>query len=56
VKVVLGLNNIGRILDIRLRNVQAAEQTAHPNSGPRRRPGIASNRSTQLGEQPKNGG
>src|SRR5262249_42007829 len=31
---------------------QAAEQTAHPNCGPRRRPGISSNRCTQIGEQP----
>ena len=32
--------------------VQAAEQTAHPNCGPRRRPGITSNRCTQIDEEP----
>jgi hypothetical protein len=32
--------------------VQAAEQTAHPISGPRRRPGNSSTRRTQIGEQP----
>jgi hypothetical protein len=32
--------------------VQAAEQTAHPKCGPRRRPGITSDRCTQIGEQP----
>jgi len=32
--------------------VQAAEQTAHPTSGPRRRPGISSNSCIQIGEQP----
>lgn len=35
-----------------LYDVQAAEQTAHPKSGPRRRPGITSDRCTQIGEQP----
>ncbi len=29
---------------------------AHPKSGPRRRPGISSDRCTQTGEQPENGG
>jgi hypothetical protein len=28
------------------------EQTAHPNCGSRRRPGISSNACTQIGEQP----
>jgi hypothetical protein len=32
--------------------VQAAEQTAHPKCGPRRRPGTTSDRCTQIGEQP----
>jgi len=32
--------------------VQAAEQTAHPKCGPRRRPGTTSDRRTQIGEQP----
>src|SRR5690606_39147812 len=36
-----------------LYDVQAAEQTAHPKSGPRRRPGITSDRCTQIGEQPE---
>ena len=31
---------------------QAAEQTAHPTSGPRRRPGITSDRCTQIDEEP----
>src|SRR5690606_2481667 len=38
-----------------LYDVQAAEQTAHPKSGPRRRPGITSDRCTQIGEQPEKG-
>jgi hypothetical protein len=33
-------------------DVQAAEQTAHLKSGPRRRPGNTSERCTQIGEQP----
>jgi len=33
--------------------VQAAEQAAHPISGPRGRPGLSSNRCIQIGEQPK---
>ncbi len=33
--------------------VQAAEQTAHPKCGPRRRPGTTSDRCTQIGEQPE---
>ncbi len=31
---------------------QAAEQTAHPTSGPRRRPGLTSDRCTQTDEEP----
>jgi len=34
------------------RHVQAAEQTAPPNSGPRRRPGITLDRCTQINEEP----
>ena len=34
------------------RHVQTAEQTAPPNSGPRRRPGITLDRCTQINEEP----
>jgi hypothetical protein len=36
-------------------DAQAAEQTAHPNSGLRRRPSPTSYRCTQIGEEPRNG-